>query len=85
MTNITKRGAYSSWRFGCAYTGIRAGITYRTGGKQTLVRNNGSGSRYPHKIEGVPSSNISRDLLKAIAGDLDDIRHLASLNPGYKD
>ena len=36
--------------------------------KQTLVRNNGSEvqSLDPHKIEGVPESNISRDLFEGL-------------------
>ncbi len=42
--------------------------------KQTLVRNNGSEvqSLDPHKIEGVPESNISRDLFEGLlVNDLD--------------
>ncbi len=36
--------------------------------KQTLVRNNGSEvqSLDPHKIEGVPESNINRDLFEGL-------------------
>ncbi len=80
----------SGWRFGCAYGGnvalaadVPAGVTLAE--KQTLVRNNGSEvqSLDPHKIEGVPESNISRTCLKAYwLAILTVIRHLASLNPG---
>ncbi|MFP1451941.1 hypothetical protein ACLB1N_07135 [Escherichia coli] len=49
-----------------------AGVTLAE--KQTLVRNNGSEvqSLDPHKIEGVPESNISRDLFEGLlVSDLD--------------
>lgn len=69
----------SSWRFGCAYgrnvalaADVPAGVTLAE--KQTLVRNNGSEvqSLDPHKIEGVPESNISRDLFEGLlVSDLD--------------
>ena len=44
----------------------RQGVTLAE--KQTLVRNNGSEvqSLDPHKIEGVPESNISRDLFEGL-------------------
>ena len=41
--------------------------------KQTLVRNNGAEvqSLDPHKIEGVPESNVNRDLFEGLViGDL---------------
>lgn len=80
----------SSWRFGCAYgrnvalaADVPAGVTLAE--KQTLVRNNGSEvqSLDPHKIEGVPESNISRDLFEGLlVNDLDGHPALASLNHG---
>lgn len=70
----------SSWHgSGCANgrnvalaADVPAGVTLAE--KQTLVRNNGSEvqSLDPHKIEGVPESNISRDLFEGLlVSDLD--------------
>ncbi len=91
MTNITKRSLVAAGVLAALMAGnvalaadVPAGVTLAE--KQTLVRNNGSEvqSLDPHKIEGVPESNISRVLcLKAYwLAILTAIRHLASLNPG---
>ncbi len=53
--------------------------------KQTLVRNNGSEvqSLDPHKIEGVPESNVSRDLFEGLLiSDVEGILHRASRKMG---
>jgi hypothetical protein len=53
--------------------------------KQTLVRNNGSEvqSLDPHKIEGVPESNVSRDLFEGLlVQTLKAIRARVSLKSG---
>ena len=72
MTNITKRSLVAAGVLAALMAGnvalaadVPAGVTLAE--KQTLVRNNGSEvqSLDPHKIEGVPESNISRDLFEA--------------------
>ncbi|MEN1793182.1 hypothetical protein AAIH52_34505, partial [Pseudomonas aeruginosa] len=78
MTNITKRslvaaGVLAAMAGNVALAAdVPAGVTLAE--KQTLVRNNGSEvqSLDPHKIEGVPESNISRDLFEGLlVSDLD--------------
>ncbi|CNJ04983.1 periplasmic oligopeptide-binding protein [Yersinia frederiksenii] len=75
MTNITKKSLLAAGIV--AALGIMAvGNTFaadvpagvQLAEKQVLVRNNGSEpqSLDPHKIEGVPESNISRDLLEGL-------------------
>ena len=65
MTNITKRSLVAAGVLAALMAGnvalaadVPAGVTLAE--KQTLVRNNGSEvqSLDPHKIEGVPESNI---------------------------
>lgn len=90
MTNITKRSLVAAGVLAALMAGnvalaadVPAGVTLAE--KQTLVRNNGSEvqSLDPHKIEGVPESNISRTCLKAYwLAILTAIRLLASLNLG---
>lgn len=53
--------------------------------KQTLVRNNGAEvqSLDPHKIEGVPESNVNRDLFEGLlVTDVDGHRHGCSRKMG---
>lgn len=79
MTNITKRSLVAAGVLAALMAGnvalaadVPAGVTLAE--KQTLVRNNGSEvqSLDPHKIEGVPESNISRDLFEGLlVTDLD--------------
>ncbi|EME9671585.1 oligopeptide ABC transporter substrate-binding protein OppA [Shigella sonnei] len=79
MTNITKRSLVAAGVLAALMAGnvalaadVPAGVTLAE--KQTLVRNNGSEvqSLDPHKIEGVPESNISRDLFEGLlVSDLD--------------
>ncbi len=90
MTNITKRSLVAAGVLAALMAGnvalaadVPAGVTLAE--KQTLVRNNGSEvqSLDPHKIEGVPESNISRDLFEGLlVSDLDGHPAPASLNPG---
>lgn len=90
MTNITKRSLVAAGVLAALMAGnvalaadVPAGVTLAE--KQTLVRNNGSEvqSLDPHKIEGVPESNISRDLFEGLlVNDLDGHPALASLNHG---
>lgn len=78
MTIITKKnliaaGVLTGLLAGSALAAdVPAGVTLAA--KQELVRNNGSEpqSLDPHKIEGVPESNISRDLFEGLlVSDLD--------------
>ncbi|AVR04589.1 oligopeptide ABC transporter substrate-binding protein OppA [Pluralibacter gergoviae] len=78
MTIITKKnliaaGVLTALLAGSALAAdVPAGVTLAA--KQELVRNNGSEpqSLDPHKIEGVPESNISRDLFEGLlVSDLD--------------
>ena len=73
MINITKKSLVAA----AVLTALIAGNTalaaevpagVQLAEKQTLVRNNGSEvqSLDPHKIEGVPESNISRDLFEGL-------------------
>lgn len=75
MTNITKKtllaagiaAAMGMMAVGTSFAAnVPAGVQLAE--KQVLVRNNGSEpqSLDPHKIEGVPESNISRDLLEGL-------------------
>ncbi len=72
MSNITKKFDCSG-NTHCAHRRQRRDCGRRAAGvqladKQTLVRNNGSEvqSLDPHKIEGVPESNVSRDLFEGL-------------------
>lgn len=75
MTNITKKNLITA-AVAVAMSMMAAGNTFaanvptgvQLAEKQVLVRNNGSEpqSLDPHKIEGVPESNISRDLLEGL-------------------
>lgn len=79
MTNITKRSLVAAGVLAALMAGnvaLAADVPARVtlAEKQTLVRNNGSEvqSLDPHKIEGVPESNISRDLFEGLlVSDLD--------------
>ncbi|CAD7564784.1 MULTISPECIES: oligopeptide ABC transporter substrate-binding protein OppA [Citrobacter] len=73
MTNITKKSLVAAGILTALVAGnvataavVPAGVQLAE--KQTLVRNNGSEvqSLDPHKIEGVPESNISRDLFEGL-------------------
>lgn len=73
MTNITKKSLVAAGILTALIAGnvataavVPAGVQLAE--KQTLVRNNGSEvqSLDPHKIEGVPESNISRDLFEGL-------------------
>ncbi|MDM2759564.1 oligopeptide ABC transporter substrate-binding protein OppA [Citrobacter sp. Cpo148] len=73
MTNITKKSLVAAGILTALVTGnvataavVPAGVQLAE--KQTLVRNNGSEvqSLDPHKIEGVPESNINRDLFEGL-------------------
>ena len=73
MTNITKKSLVAAGILTALVAGnvataavVPAGVQLAE--KQTLVRNNGSEvqSLDPHKIEGVPESNINRDLVEGL-------------------
>ncbi|MGK3372677.1 oligopeptide ABC transporter substrate-binding protein OppA [Citrobacter youngae] len=73
MSNITKKSLVAAGILTALIAGnvataavVPAGVQLAE--KQTLVRNNGSEvqSLDPHKIEGVPESNISRDLFEGL-------------------
>ncbi|WNN46952.1 oligopeptide ABC transporter substrate-binding protein OppA [Siccibacter colletis] len=73
MTIITKKSLVAAGVFSALMAGnvamaanVPAGVQLAE--KQTLVRNNGSEvqSLDPHKIEGVPESNINRDLFEGL-------------------
>jgi len=75
MTNITKKNllaacimaAVGAISINTAFAAnVPAGVTLSD--KQELVRNNGSEvqSLDPHKVEGVPESNVIRDLLEGL-------------------
>ncbi|WAD31904.1 oligopeptide ABC transporter substrate-binding protein OppA [Citrobacter braakii] len=73
MTNITKKSLVAAGILAALIAGnvataavVPAGVQLAE--KQTLVRNNGSEvqSLDPHKIEGVPESNINRDLFEGL-------------------
>ncbi|QLV92596.1 oligopeptide ABC transporter substrate-binding protein OppA [Citrobacter freundii] len=73
MTNITKKSLVAAGILTALVAGnvataavVPAGVQFAE--KQTLVRNNGSEvqSLDPHKIEGVPESNINRDLFEGL-------------------
>ncbi|TKU48663.1 oligopeptide ABC transporter substrate-binding protein OppA [Citrobacter sp. wls757] len=73
MTNITKKSLVAAGILTALVAGnvataavVPAGVQLAE--KQTLVRNNGSEVRSldPHKIEGVPESNINRDLFEGL-------------------
>lgn len=73
MTNITKKSLIAAGILTALIAGnvamaadVPAGVQLAE--KQDLVRNNGSEpqSLDPHKIEGVPESNISRDLFEGL-------------------
>ena len=73
MTNITKKSLVAAGILTALVAGnvataavVPAGV--QLAAKQTLVRNNGSEvqSLDPHKIEGVPESNINRDLFEGL-------------------
>ncbi|WP_297198686.1 oligopeptide ABC transporter substrate-binding protein OppA [uncultured Pluralibacter sp.] len=72
MTIITKKSLITAGILTALFAGsvmaaeVPAGVTLAA--KQELVRNNGSEpqSLDPHKIEGVPESNISRDLFEGL-------------------
>ncbi|WP_213132584.1 oligopeptide ABC transporter substrate-binding protein OppA [Citrobacter sp. FP75] len=73
MTNITKKslvaaGILSALIAGNVATAADVPAGVQLAEKQTLVRNNGSEvqSLDPHKIEGVPESNINRDLFEGL-------------------
>ncbi len=79
MTIITKKSLVAAGVLSALMTinaavaaDVPAGV--QLADKQTLVRNNGSEvqSLDPHKIEGVPESNINRDLFEGLlVSDLD--------------
>ena len=73
MSNITKKSLLAAGSLTALIGGnvamaadVPAGV--QLSDKQTLVRNNGSEvqSLDPHKIEGVPESNVSRDLFEGL-------------------
>ena len=73
MTIITKKSVIAAGVLTALIAGnmafaaeVPAGVQLAE--KQTLVRNNGSEvqSLDPHKIEGVPESNINRDLFEGL-------------------
>ena len=73
MTNITKKslvaaGILTALIAGNVATAAVVPVGVQLAEKQTLVRNNGSEvqSLDPHKIEGVPESNINRDLFEGL-------------------
>ena len=73
MTNITKKSLVAAGILTALVAGNVATAAVLPAGvqlaeKQTLVRNNGSEvqSLDPHKIEGVPESNINRDLFEGL-------------------
>lgn len=73
MTNITKKslvaaGILTALAAGNVATAAVVPAGVQLAEKQTLVRNNGSEvqSLDPHKIEGVPESNINRDLFEGL-------------------
>ncbi|MBP8543200.1 MULTISPECIES: oligopeptide ABC transporter substrate-binding protein OppA [unclassified Citrobacter] len=73
MTNITKKSLVAAGILTALVAGNTATAAVVPAGvqlaeKQTLVRNNGSEvqSLDPHKIEGVPESNINRDLFEGL-------------------
>lgn len=73
MSNITKKtliaaGIFSALAAANMATAAEVPAGVQLAEKQTLVRNNGSEvqSLDPHKIEGVPESNISRDLFEGL-------------------
>ncbi|MET5747450.1 oligopeptide ABC transporter substrate-binding protein OppA [Citrobacter freundii] len=73
MTNITKKslvvaGILTALVAGNVATAAVVPAGVQLAEKQTLVRNNGSEvqSLDPHKIEGVPESNINRDLFEGL-------------------
>ncbi|HBM9296463.1 oligopeptide ABC transporter substrate-binding protein OppA [Citrobacter freundii] len=73
MTNITKKSLVAAGILTALVAGNVATAAVVPSGvqlaeKQTLVRNNGSEvqSLDPHKIEGVPESNINRDLFEGL-------------------
>lgn len=73
MTNITKKnlvaaGILTALVAGNVATAAEVPAGVQLAEKQTLVRNNGSEvqSLDPHKIEGVPESNINRDLFEGL-------------------
>ncbi|MCU6320527.1 oligopeptide ABC transporter substrate-binding protein OppA [Klebsiella aerogenes] len=78
MTIITKKSLVAAGIFSALITAnvamaadVPAGV--QLADKQTLVRNNGAEvqSLDPHKIEGVPESNVNRDLFEGLViGDL---------------
>ncbi len=78
MTIITKKGLVAAGILSALITAnvamaadVPAGV--QLADKQTLVRNNGAEvqSLDPHKIEGVPESNVNRDLFEGLViGDL---------------
>ncbi|EBK1212748.1 oligopeptide ABC transporter substrate-binding protein OppA [Salmonella enterica] len=73
MSNITKKsliavGILTALIVASAATAADVPAGVQLADKQTLVRNNGSEvqSLDPHKIEGVPESNVSRDLFEGL-------------------
>ncbi|HCS4230335.1 TPA: oligopeptide ABC transporter substrate-binding protein OppA [Klebsiella aerogenes] len=80
MTIITKKSLVAAGILSALITAnvamaadVPAGV--QLADKQTLVRNNGAEvqSLDPHKIEGVPESNVNRDLFEGLViGDLND-------------
>lgn len=72
MSNITKKSLVAAGVLSALIAGsvmaadVPAGVQLAE--KQTLVRNNGSEvqSLDPHKIEGVPESNVNRDLFEGL-------------------
>ncbi|MDX9374458.1 ABC transporter substrate-binding protein, partial [Salmonella enterica] len=73
MSNITKKsliaaGILTALIAASAATAADVPAGVQLADKQTLVRNNGSEvqSLDPHKIEGVPESNVSRDLFEGL-------------------
>ncbi|EHQ1931053.1 oligopeptide ABC transporter substrate-binding protein OppA [Salmonella enterica] len=73
MSNITKKsliavGILTAFIAASAATAADVPAGVQLADKQTLVRNNGSEvqSLDPHKIEGVPESNVSRDLFEGL-------------------
>ncbi|EDZ3827205.1 oligopeptide ABC transporter substrate-binding protein OppA [Salmonella enterica] len=73
MSNITKKsliaaGILTALIAASAATAADVPVGVQLADKQTLVRNNGSEvqSLDPHKIEGVPESNVNRDLFEGL-------------------
>lgn len=73
MSNITKKsliaaGILTALIAASAATAADVPAGVQLADKQTLVRNNGSEvqSLDPHKIEGVPESNVNRDLFEGL-------------------